>query len=61
MTTMDYLAIVTSLQKETTKQCIPPHHVSLVNMGTRLMDEDAVSLLMKECGFFPKQHHSWWQ
>lgn len=35
------------------KQCIPPHHVSLVKTETRLMDEDAVILLMKECGYWP--------
>ena len=34
-------------------QWIPPHYVPLVQMGTRLADEDAISLLMDECDYRP--------
>ena len=47
-------------------QRIPPRYVSLVQMGTRLADEDAISLLMDKCDYRPNSvvlhafEETWW-
>ena len=37
----------------TKNQHIPPRYLSLVKMGIHLADEDAISLLMDEYGYYP--------
>ena len=38
----------------TKRQCIPQRYVSLVSSGSRLSDEDALSLIVNICNYHPK-------